>query len=458
VDQLAIYKALLSQRDLPVNLQTRIFEFSRSTKSVDLLVSLAGYGDLDPKLDTSLRRISNSKVRIAWLKRPGRSQAEITRAVAGEKRVGALTSILESGDLPATVTTQIASVALSRDSAQLALTVLRHGAGLTKTDQRRLVVTALTGLGADNQASSVINYIKAHSELALTAIAVTTRPSDLTGLLPLAGPLSAPTQKRILDELIAPLAENNLYSAITIATLFEQHSALTPATQARLVAVAEQVLARPYSKNAQWELLHRRLTQGGQFKADRAAFLIEALSTNDIDRYRALATLSHQFEDNDLLGALLVNQNIEIVELLTLFTTNNQRRAREHSDAAITAATDAYRLARLVAQVGPYGRAFAAHPLRDAAIDLTLSAAALAEHWVSPNVVRQALDNGWLSTAQLLDLPLSLVLNSPGRVLAHAVAELGGDPAQWELFETFLVDGSTMTLGFAIESAKTLSQ
>jgi hypothetical protein len=43
-------------------------------------------------------------------------------------------------------------------------------------------------------------------------------------------------------------------------------------------------------------------------------------------------------------------------------------------------------------------------------------------------------------------------------MLAIAVGALGADPTQWELFETFLVDGSDMSLRFAIESAQTLTK
>lgn len=455
MDQNKIYTTLLTQPALPPELQRRILAFGKASRDKELLVKLAHYRDLTDECDKAIRKIPQAKVRIAWLTRPARAIEEVTKAVAGEKRVGALKSILDAGTLAPDLVTTIANVAVERNSASLAMATLATQSVDDVTLARSLVAAAASGLGSDQCVSPLAKYLAAHPQYAQVALESTKRPSDLDQLMPLVKPMPADLQTHLLDTLIVPFVATGAYGALRLVHSFEQVTGLTPQSVETLRAAVNRAAAQG-SYRTQWQAVSSRLDGGEDYRANRTALLQESTTTTDMTRYGELTLIANQFADNEMYRALSANVHAPVDTVLGVFARRPDSGAL--CGVAIDASDDIERITLLVNGAGAYSSALESHPRRDEILDATIAAAQTSQPWVNTAMLTRAVRESWLSHEQFMSMPLSLASSFPTPMLAIAVGALGADPTQWELFETFLVDGSDMSLRFAIESAQTLTK
>lgn len=454
--QAQIYSTLLTRPGLPETLQRRIFAFGKANKNYDLLITLANYADLASSVDASLRTVSQAKVRIAWLTRPGRTPSEIAKATTGEKRVSTLTSVLQSGTLAPNLAQSIAAAAAERNSAALALTVLTTQPSITSEVAADLVRICVTGLGADAVLRPLVKrYLTSHKQYLETALWATTSIAEVETMVDLCTTIAPPLQLHIIDNLLIPHVKTQ--KALPLAQALEKLDNLSEeAIQRLLHACSMHPNPQPgrayYGQHHNWDALRLRLTDGSDFKQHRQSNLDLAATTADTAEFTHLTTLAAQFSDNQLLQTLVCNQVVDISTVTSLIQSNY--RARTYADNAIMQATDPMRAARLIVASGSWHRT-AKHPLQSEIIDTMIEALSDSQTWLTPNDLRHFAINDLLTVEQIRALPLSCVDANLPSVLELAVAELGNNPAQWELFEALLVDGSAMSLGFAIELAKT---
>ena len=96
-----LYLALLSSPELTPTLQQQIFRFAKEKKDYELIRVLAECTYLDNSVDLEIGKISNLKVRAAWLSRPGRSAEELTLALSKYKSTTVLLELVNTECLPA---------------------------------------------------------------------------------------------------------------------------------------------------------------------------------------------------------------------------------------------------------------------------------------------------------------------------------------------------------------------
>ena len=72
-----LFKPMVSDPQLPAEVQVQIYEYATRHKCADLLASLAANENLIPELDRALAASTSAPVIAAWLSRPGRSRDEI---------------------------------------------------------------------------------------------------------------------------------------------------------------------------------------------------------------------------------------------------------------------------------------------------------------------------------------------------------------------------------------------
>ena len=106
-----LYLNLLESREVPLELQHRIFANAVANKDHALAVKLLNHPSLDQSVDDKLRDVEAAAVKAAWAARPGRSTAELTALVDAEKRANVLTALAERTDLPEEVYVAIAAKA-----------------------------------------------------------------------------------------------------------------------------------------------------------------------------------------------------------------------------------------------------------------------------------------------------------------------------------------------------------
>ena len=77
-----------------------LLDLALERNSSDLVLELLGRKDLPEDVDERISALPDFRVKSAWLRRTGRSEEQIRRALKGEKRQTVLATLVETADLP----------------------------------------------------------------------------------------------------------------------------------------------------------------------------------------------------------------------------------------------------------------------------------------------------------------------------------------------------------------------
>ena len=96
----AIYKGLLSSPTLSPAAQQQILRYSVDSKAYELIESLLEHPNLTKEVDALIGEVPASRVKSAWLRRPGRSAKELEALVASYKSQSVLLDLVRTAGMP----------------------------------------------------------------------------------------------------------------------------------------------------------------------------------------------------------------------------------------------------------------------------------------------------------------------------------------------------------------------
>lgn len=161
---------LLEADDMSVEMQNDLLALFTRTNNTDGLIKLCQMPGLDGSIDAKLAKVPTVAVRLAWLKRPGRTQEEIVTMVEREKRVTVLTS-LAGMDLPQEV---LKALVQKSDSNKVRLAIMnsKHANALLRSEAIVALAQDKSKLSYEQQ-SSLAGAVTSDPELALAVCEVT---------------------------------------------------------------------------------------------------------------------------------------------------------------------------------------------------------------------------------------------------------------------------------------------
>ena len=125
------YRSVLALPSVDPEIQRQICRYGQLRNDYGLLAALASRPDLLTEIDEEIGKIDAASVRVAWASRPTRTQEELQKLVAGEKRVKVLAALSAREDLPPALYDAIAKH--GRGSALEALIVNKALSDETRT-------------------------------------------------------------------------------------------------------------------------------------------------------------------------------------------------------------------------------------------------------------------------------------------------------------------------------------
>lgn len=94
-----LYRQLLEAENISLPMQKRILDYGRRRKKWSLLIQLANYPQLAPEIDQQIGEHNELEILVAWAKKPGRTEQELTTRLAADKRVSVALSLANLPDL-----------------------------------------------------------------------------------------------------------------------------------------------------------------------------------------------------------------------------------------------------------------------------------------------------------------------------------------------------------------------